>query len=80
MDNEKNITEKVAKASNGIIMLLVIIGGFILSTAALVFGIIELSNAGNFVLGGILLAIGIIGWIVFPIMCAGLKTLILMRH
>lgn len=75
MDNEKNVIEKSAKASNGIVMLLVIIGGFILSTASFVFGIIELSNEINFVLGGILLAAGIIGWLVFGILCAGLKNI-----
>lgn len=75
MDNEKSIIEKNAKASNGIVMLLVIIVGFILSTASFVFGIIELTKEINFVLGGILLAVGIIGWLAFGILSAGLKNI-----
>lgn len=70
----KNITEKTAPASNGIVMLLTILLGLILSTAVFVFGVICLSNM-RFVFGGILLSAGIVGWIVFCILCGGLKNI-----
>lgn len=73
MSNEMNITEKKAKTKNGILMLLAILVGFALSTAAFVFGIIGLCEY-YYVSGGILLAAGIIGWVVFCIMLAGLKN------
>lgn len=73
MSHEMNITEKKAKTKNGILMLLVILTGLAASTAAFVFGIIGLSNY-HYVSGGILLAVGILGWLVFAIMCAGLKN------
>lgn len=70
----KNITEKKAPASNGIAMLLAILLGFILSTTAFVFGVIYLSGM-SYVTGGILLGAGIVGWIVFCILCGGLKNI-----
>lgn len=70
----KNITEKKASASNGIAMLLAILLGFILSTTAFVFGVIYLSGM-SYVTGGILLGAGIVGWIVFCILCGGLKNI-----
>lgn len=70
----KNITEKKAPASNGIAMLLVILLGLILSTAAFVFSIIYLC-AETYVIGGILLGAGVVGWIVFFILCGGLKNI-----
>ncbi len=70
----KHITEKTAPASNGIVMLLTILLGLILSTAAFVFGVIDLSNM-HYVAGGILLGAGIVGWIVFCILCGGLKNI-----
>lgn len=73
MNNEMNITEKKAKTKNGILMLLVGITGLVASTAAFVFGIIGLCDYFP-VLGAILLALGIIGWIVFCIMLGGLKN------
>lgn len=73
MSQEMNITEKKAKTKNGILMLLAILAGFALTTAAFVFGIIGLSTY-HYVSGGILLATGIIGWLVFCIMLAGLKN------
>lgn len=73
MSNEMNITEKKAKTKNGILMLLTILAGFALSTAAFVFGVIGLCEY-YYVFGGILLAAGIIGWVVFCIMLAGLKN------
>lgn len=68
------IKERKAPTSKGILMLLVILAGFILSTAAFVFGIISLSNL-QYVTGGILVGASIIGWIVFGILCAGLKNI-----
>ena len=73
MSQEMNITEKKAKTKNGILMLLMILAGFVVSTAAFVFGIIGLCEY-YYVSGGILLAAGIIGWLVFCIMLAGLKN------
>lgn len=73
MEYDSKITEKNAPASNGIAMLLVILAGFIASTVLFVFGIIHLT-ALRFVSGGIMLGIGIVGWIVFCILCAGLKN------
>ncbi len=70
----KHITEKTAPASNGIVMLLTILLGLILSTAAFVFGVIDLSSM-HYVAGGILLGAGIVGWIVFCILCGGLKNI-----
>lgn len=70
----KHITEKTAPASNGIVMLLTILLGLILSTAAFVFGVIDLSNM-HYVAGGVLLGAGIVGWIVFCILCGGLKNI-----
>ena len=70
----KHITEKTAPASNGIVILLTILLGLILSTAAFVFGVIDLSNM-HYVAGGILLGAGIVGWIVFCILCGGLKNI-----
>lgn len=70
----KNITEKKAPASNGIAMLLAILLGFILSTTAFVFGVIYLSGM-SYMTGGILLGAGIVGWIVFCILCGGLKNI-----
>lgn len=74
MSQEMNITEKKAKTKNGILMLLMILAGFVVSTAAFVFGIICLEEKFP-ILGSILLALGIIGWIVFCIMIAGLKNI-----
>lgn len=73
MEYDKNITEKKAPAANGIAVLLLISAGFIASTALFVFGVIFLSNT-SYVAGGILLGVGIVGWIVFSILCAGLKN------
>ena len=44
MSQEMNITEKKAKTKNGILMLLMILAGFVVSTAAFVFGIICLEE------------------------------------
>ena len=74
MSQEMNITEKKARTKNGILMLLMILAGFVVSTAAFVFGIIGLEEKLP-ILGSILLALGIIGWIVFCIMIAGLKNI-----
>lgn len=75
MVQENNIIEKKAPASNGILMLLAFLAGFIISTAAFVFGIIYLSDTQHYIIGGVLLGAGIIGWIAFSILCAGLKNI-----
>ena len=66
---EKNISGK-----NGFLMLAVVIIGLLASIACFVFGTIRLSNA-SYLHGGILLAVGILGVIVFPILFAGFKVL-----
>ncbi len=74
MEYDKNIAEKKAPAANGIMALLLILAGFIISTALFVFGIIFISNT-SFAPGGIMLGAGIAGWIIFCILCAGLKNI-----
>ncbi|MCM1466725.1 MAG: SPFH domain-containing protein [Alistipes sp.] len=71
---QSTIKERKAPASNGIAVLLLILAGFILSTAAFVFGIICLINL-KYAAGGILVGAGIIGWITFCILCGGLKNI-----
>ncbi len=74
MEYDKNIAEKKAPAANGIMALLFILAGVIIATALFVFGIIFISNT-SFAPGGILLGAGIAGWIIFSILCAGLKNI-----
>ena len=66
--------EKSASSKNGFLMLPVVIIGLLASIACFVFGCIRLSNA-FYLYGGILLAVGILGMIVFPILFAGFKVL-----
>ena len=66
--------EKTAPHASGLVMLLVITAGLLASVAALVFGVIRLTRAA-YISGGLLLAAGIIGAVVFPILYAGLKVL-----
>jgi len=66
--------EKNASSKNGFLMLPVVIIGLLASIACFVFGCIRLSNA-FYLYGGILLAVGILGMLVFPILFAGFKVL-----
>ena len=66
--------EKTAPHANGFFMLPVVLVGLCASAACLVLGIIRLVNA-FYAIGGILLAVGIVGLLFFPIMLAGFKVL-----
>ena len=69
----QKIEEKVLRPMSGFVMLFVILIGFILSTYGFVLSVIWLADRGG-TGAGILMAISIIGWIVFSILCAGLKV------
>ena len=66
--------EKPAPHANGFFMLPVVLVGLCSSIACFVLGIIRLTNA-FYTIGGILLGVGIVGVIVFPILLAGFKVL-----
>ena len=66
--------EKPAAHANGFLMLPVVLVGLCASIACFVLGIIRLTNA-FYTIGGILLGVGIVGLIVFPILLAGFKVL-----
>ena len=66
--------EKRAPHANGMLMLLAVIIGLMASIACIVFGIIRLSHA-FFAVGGVLLAVGCVGLVVFLICLAGFKVL-----
>lgn len=68
----QNIEQKEIHPINGMIMLVVITIGLILSVGLIILGSILLEQ-NNSVLGGIILAIGIILVVIFPIMYSGLK-------
>lgn len=68
----QNIEQKEIHPMNGMIMLIVITIGLILSIGLIILGSILLEQ-NNSVLGGTILAIGIILAIIFPIMYGGLK-------
>lgn len=68
--NHEHLEERVIKKANGFLMLFVIIAGFPLSLALCIccgFAFEAELNA----IGTILLLLGILGFIIFPIMCAG---------
>ena len=67
-------TEKQAPRNNGFLLLPIVLIGLISSTSCFVFGCIRL-DAASYLYGGILLAIGIVGLIAFPILMAGFKVL-----
>lgn len=70
----KNITERELRPMNGLLALLLFILGFAASTAVFVFGIMDMVNMGDGHLPGILLFVaGVLGWVVFSILPAGLK-------
>ncbi len=66
------VTEKELRPINGAAALLLILAGVILSTALFVFGVLASANF-QVGLGYTLCVLGVLGWIVFPIMTAGLK-------
>ena len=68
----KVFEEREIIRANGLLMLIIIIVGHILSTAAFVFGIVGL-EAGRDLSGGLLFCGGMVGWALFGILCGGLK-------
>ena len=70
---QENIIQKEIHPMNGIIMLVLITIGLILSIAAIVLGAFMLEEGKN-ISGGIVLTLGIILVIVFPILYGGLKV------
>ena len=73
--NNKNFVEKELRPMNGILALLLWILGIIASTMAFVVGIIRMEEVSESDAFGILLLItGLVGWTVFSILFAGLKT------
>ena len=65
--------ERELRPMGGLPALVLIIAGCAASIATMVFGIIELEYNNNNTLGTILLIASIVGYIVFPILFAGLK-------
>ena len=70
---QENIIQKEIHPMNGIIMLVLITIGLILSIAAIILGAFMLEEGKN-ISGGIVLTLGIILVIVFPILYSGLKV------
>lgn len=66
--------EKSAPHRSGFIMLVMILVGLLSSIACFVLGCIRLEHA-SYLYGGILLAVGVVGMIAFPIFMAGFKVL-----
>ncbi len=70
---EKNIAEKELHPMNGLLALLLWVLGLAASVAAIVFGAIQ-SADGAVALGVTLIVLGALGWVVFPVLTAGLKV------
>ena len=68
----RDIKEREIHPVGGGGLLIVFILGLILSIAAFVVSVLGLTK-GEYVLGGVLLAISILAWLVLPILMAGLK-------
>ena len=69
----KTVMEKELKPTSGFPMLIILIGGLLLSTAALVMGIARVdSSSGRF--GGLLICASLLGEAVCSLLLAGLKT------
>lgn len=72
---QKNVVERELRPVNGLLALMLIILGFVASAAVFVFGIMDMVEDGPLFLSGVLLlVVGILGWIVFSILPAGLKV------
>ena len=70
---QTNIVEKELHPMSGLLALLLCVLGLAASTAAIVFGSIQ-SAAGAVALGVTLIVLGAVGWVVFPVLTAGLKV------
>lgn len=71
--SEKCIAEKELRARSGFFMLFALIVGFFLSLGAFICGAI-LMEAGTYLKGSFFLGLGILLWIVIPILSAGFKV------
>lgn len=72
---QKNITERELRPMSGMLALLIIVLGLAGSTAAFVFGIMDMVRVDSGHLPGILLFVGgMLGWVVFSVMTAGFKV------
>ena len=70
----ENVQQREIRPMNGMAMLILIIVGMLASTAACIGGAICLDGWYPVILGAALLTLGVLGWIVFTILCAGLKV------
>lgn len=72
---QKTINERELRPMSGMLALLLIILGLVASTAAFIFGILDMVRVDSGHLPGILLFVcGMLGWVVFSIMTAGFKV------
>ena len=69
---ENTVIEKELRPVSGFLMMFVVIAGLIASSVAFVFGIVHL-DGGRFLSGGIMFGAGMLGWVLFAILSAGLK-------
>lgn len=75
MSDQKSIpTERIAPHRSGMMMLLLLLLGLLISIACIVLGSMRLSAAA-FLIGGLLLTLGILACIFFIIMLCGLRAL-----
>ncbi len=70
---QTNIVEKELHPVSGLLALLLWVLGLAASTAAFIFGTIQTAG-GAVALGVTLIVLGAVGWVVFPILTAGLKV------
>lgn len=72
---QKTINERELRPMSGMLALLLIFLGLVASTAAFIFGILDMVRVDSGHLPGILLFVGgMLGWVVFSIMTAGFKV------
>ena len=70
--NNTPVKERELQPVSGIGMLLICILGIIAATAAFILGAVNLEGE-EYVLGGVLVGAGVLGWIIFPFLMCGLK-------
>lgn len=70
---QRNIVEKPVRPVNGFLMLLVSVAGLLASVAATVGGALMIAE-GSVGWGVVLVVLALLGYIVFPVMMAGLKV------
>ncbi len=70
---QTNIAEKELRPKSGLLALLLCILGMAVSTATFIFGTIQTAG-GAVALGVTLIVLGAVGWVVFPVLTAGLKV------